>query len=321
MKLVVTHETALHYLRLQRDGVRRRSLAPGELYSPRNDKGTPRRFFDVTELPDEMPLHIAVPERGQRAHNTPNLVCHALDLDRLPARSFVPVAPEVLAASPELVFVQMAGKLPLVPLVELGFELCGGYARTADDRGFADAKPLTSTKRLGEYVAGCEGMYGAGKARRAVVYVADGAASPMEAAVAMLLTLPSHLGGYGFDKPQLNGEVAVPSRLRRDMGVDALHCDLLWPECGVALEYDSDRYHTGAERIFRDAERRNNLKKLGVEVVAATRRQVLDMYRFEKVAGLLARAMGRRLRIRSSKFERARSALYAQLFARNRLVP
>jgi hypothetical protein len=46
--------------------------------------------------------------------------------------------------------------------------------------------------------------------------------------------------------------------------------DLSYPEARVALEYDSDRWHTGVARRHADAERRNRLHALGWAVIEVT---------------------------------------------------
>lgn len=40
-------------------------------------------------------------------------------------------------------------------------------------------------------------------------------------------------------------------------------CDLLWPTASLCVEYDSDMFHTGSQKIARDARRRNALASLG----------------------------------------------------------
>lgn len=265
------------------------------------------------------PLHLAT-ARGNQQGRAAGIAFHAVDPARLPARSFVPVGVGIASASPELCFVQLAAEAPFGSLVALGFELCGGYSLApGTERGFVDRAPLTSVEALAAYCEAAEGLRGVKNARRALPYIADGSASPMETALAALLSLPACRGGYGFALPQMNGEIEVPRTMRRAAGADVLRCDLLWPGARVALEYDSDRYHTGARRIARDSTRRGLLKQLDVEVVTVTRRQVVDLYAFEEqVVGLLARLLGRRVRIRCEDFEARRRMLRQELFLQER---
>ena len=97
----------------------------------------------------------------------------------LPGSSILRASDDVLVSSPELCFFQMASQLPLVKLIELGYELCGSYSlinsdgvgpgqaagqaagqtagqaasqaatgQAATGQGFLQRPPLTSAKRL-----------------------------------------------------------------------------------------------------------------------------------------------------------------------------
>ena len=337
MDLFITHSTALHYLRTQSEGVRRRT-APFAGAEPESAETADRadrvsrasraaradrrlKLYDFSEVPDETPLHLAVASKPQRLRRA-GIECHLLEANRLPPQSFVPVSPGVYSASPELCFINLAGELPFLALIELGFELCGSYSiDRSTDRGFADRQPLTSAARLAEYARDASGLHGSATARRAARYVIDGAASPKESQLAMLLTLPTRLGGYGFEKPQLNGAVDVPPSLQREFKAKHLYCDLYWPDHDVAVEYDSDQYHTGPERNTHDSERQTKLKRLGVEPISVTKDQLYDANRFETVVKLVAQYTGRRLRIRSSTFPQRRWELRRALFGRDRVEP
>jgi hypothetical protein len=89
----------------------------------------------------------------------------------------------------------MAGKLPLVELTLLGFELCGNYRMLPDDtrseaasdgsqrppeQDFRKAKPFTSVAKLGTYVARMPGVKGHKRAVQALRHITDNSASPME---------------------------------------------------------------------------------------------------------------------------------------------
>ncbi|MCL1895345.1 MAG: hypothetical protein FWG03_02225 [Clostridiales bacterium] len=120
----------------------------------------------------------------------------------------------LMVSSPEFCFLQMAGQLTLAKLIELGYELCGVYSMpNADDknvpeRGFYNRQPLTSIKKLKAFLDSMPGVKGRKKAMRALRYLRDGSASPMETKLAILLTLPYMLGGYGFSLPEMNKRIA-----------------------------------------------------------------------------------------------------------------
>lgn len=92
-----------------------------------------------------------------------------------------------------------------------------------------------------------------------------------------------------------------------------LRCDLLWRSSGVAVEYDSDSYHANAERIERDALRRDLLEHMGIHVLTVTRRRFSSLTMLEEFAYELRRALGVRFRTLTPKQEHARHALHAAL--------
>ena len=139
-----------------------------------------------------------------------------------PSGSFVrvdvPGIDGVYAASPELVFRQIAAKHSLLEAVYVGYALCSSYRVDGQvDGGIAiregDDAPLTTVSRIGAYLRKTEGSYGCAKARRALSYVREGSASPTESALAMGLSLPAWLGGFGagdvvLQRSAENGDLA-----------------------------------------------------------------------------------------------------------------
>ncbi|OUO86539.1 hypothetical protein B5F40_14980 [Gordonibacter sp. An230] len=215
----------------------------------------------------------------------------------MPARSFVRVEKGLYVESPSACFVHEAGGMALPKLVELGFELCGSYALDrGSERGFRDREPLASVDALRKRIEASKGEHGVKRAAVAVRYLADGSASPMESITVALLCLPRRYGGYGLPLPQMNRWIDAEGRLGRASKGGRFSYDLCWPEQGLAVEYDSDRYHTGSARIAGDSRRRTALALGGLSVVTVTRIQLFDARQFDEVARLLAKRMGRSLR-------------------------
>ncbi|OUO90056.1 hypothetical protein B5F40_08535 [Gordonibacter sp. An230] len=188
----------------------------------------------------------------------------------------------------------LASQLSLAELIGVGCELCGFYAPSDEDEGFTVREPLTTPVRLGRAVRAARGMHGVKLARRALSYVMPRSRSPMETAQALLLCLPRSLGGQGFAHARLNERVPLAKAARSQLGRDHVECDLYWPRMRVAVEYDSDRYHTGPERIARDARRRNALAEGGVTVFTMTRDQLFDPAAFRRCARMIATCLKRR---------------------------
>lgn len=236
--------------------------------------------------------------------------------DNEPQGSYLVVSDNVIVASPEAAFLQMSEKLPFVDLVKLGYQLCSGFALTDTDidmRGFCSCEPITTSNSIASYVMRSEARRGIKKCRRALSYILDNTASPREVAAAMLLTLPTSEGGFGFALPEPNGMIPLSSKAQRDLGRRYLRADLLWRSKKTVIEYDSDRWHTGEERIGYDSRRRNLLKSLGFEVITVTNNEIKNAQAMARIACALARALGVRLRIRSAEFEMKRRALMDKL--------
>jgi len=86
---------------------------------------------------------------------------------------------------------------------------------------------------------------------RPLLTIADGRSeSPMESEARLVM-----IDG-GLPEPALQYEIVdARGRLRR--------LDFAWPDLKVGAEYDSDRWHTGAEALRRDRERQAALQDLG----------------------------------------------------------
>ena len=160
-----------------------------------------------------LPLHVLIADACVRTE-TEGVVTHTWG-SPFPDTAFAEAGEGFLMSTPEFCFLQMAGCLSLVQLIQLGFELCGTYALVGGAPAVRRAAPLTTKVKLAAFVEQSSGARGCKKAARAVRYVQDGAASPMETMLAMMLCLPYGLGGYGLEKPLINHRVDVPSSSKR----------------------------------------------------------------------------------------------------------
>jgi len=280
----------------------------------------PTKLADVRGLYIEnpfglsMPLHILVGDRNARK-GASVLTYHVGDR-QFPGGSFIQVAPDVVMSSPELCFVQMSKELSLIQLVMLGYELCGSYRMDSESwsgQGFRGDKPLTTVAKLDSYVARLEGLKGIKNARRALRFIADGSASPMETALTMLLTLPYKLGGYSFPLPLLNCPVHVPVNTKRIKAKSKFYCDIYWPDEQVDVEYDSDYYHAKDEKIAKDAIRRNALSSVGVTVVTVSRKQINNAAELRNVAVVLSKLLDKQLKCPMPEFTARHTALRSQI--------
>jgi hypothetical protein len=90
--------------------------------------------------------------------------------------------------------------------------------------------------------------------------------------------------GWEVRTSQLLERAGIPRPVRqhevRVAGKVVAKPDLSYPQARIALEYDSDRWHTGTAQRHADADRRNRLRALGwtvIEVTPATLRHPDDL--------------------------------------------
>ncbi|MGI6106112.1 MAG: hypothetical protein ACOYD7_08030 [Raoultibacter sp.] len=221
---------------------------------------------DSSAIPGEVnqPFHCLVAEKELRRFNK-DVVCHVWT-SPLPKGSVYNIGRGVYACSPELCFVQMARNMSLLQLIKLGYELCGLY--TVSEEGLFQAQPLTTVDKLKSFISKAGGVRGTKKASKALQYVRDNSASPMETCLAMLLSLPYRLGGYGFEKLILNHPIQTTELTCGVLLPKTYICDLFWPDAGLAIEYDSDQYHTKSDQIAHDSIKRTDLGVVGIKVIS-----------------------------------------------------
>ena len=181
------------------------------------------------------------------------------------------------------------------------------------DKVLYNQPQFTNVKALKAFAARMKGVNGYKKISRALRFIADGSASPMETILFILLTLPYKLGGFGLPAPVLNRRIDIENPAKRGTRKTQYKCDLFWPKAHVAVEYDSDFYHTGADRIARDSKKRLDLEAHGVTVIPMTSRQIRNPDELEKLARLIARRLRKRLQYKNPQFKKAQRELRSLL--------
>lgn len=310
MKIILSHITALLFWRAYRGKkpVRMTGAEQRAFLRKHAKEGAPGRneceLLRALGLPGvEEPFHLMVSDMA-KFHNNEKIVFHLLP-DDLPAGSLVLIASDVAVCSPELAFVQYAGIFGDVEQTTMfGFELCGTYRFNTSIRKFSyDVNhPVLSVKRTEEFLGSLSKIKGLPTARKAVEFLLEDSASPMETTAVLLLCLPHRVGGYGLMYPLLNYEIVRtngPDEFERN----SYRCDLCWPEQKVCVEYDSDYSHSDVEQMARDSAKRAALNAMGYTVIEVTRPQIMNEDSFDEVAQALFAALGYRPRIRISDFE------------------
>lgn len=317
MALVLGHISALEYWLAPAGEKPAARMAPPSFALPR----TAVNLRDVSEPCTLMPSVLSAPVHAMTSaavkNEHPALLVHHSLRSAIPVRSFFRLAKGIYVCSPEMAFVQVAARIPLRELIRLGFELCGSYSLSEHaPGGFFNRKPLMTTRSLRAFIEGAPGMHGSKNAARALRYILPDSASPAETRLAMALSLPCNLGGFGLPQPTMNRRIALSKAERTIAGKSHLRCDLYWEGKGVGVEYDSDLEHTGSERIAADAARRNTLAFASTTLITITRLQYNNPARFAAMAKELAKLLGAQIRPRCRDFpakqRELRDLLYRQ---------
>ena len=207
----------------------------------------------------------------------------------------------------------------LVAAVTVACEFAGTYrlGRMGEEATYR-LRPITNIDSLRRVIAQTGEPQGTQRALRACELALEGAASPLETSLALMLTLPVDYGGFGLEKPLLNCPVDV-SRSRGGVSDrDVVTPDFLWVAARVALEYDSAAYHdrAGKGRREEDAVRANILAALGYRVLRATPGVIRSLAGVSLLARQLACALGCELAVPTPVQDLRRRKLYAQLMPR-----
>ena len=302
MMLILSHRSAFLFWRSFRGNRRRLPQVPhpgGMAQSVRLTTGLRAELaaFEIVLTPKH-PVDLLFSEEGARSQ-TAGVRAHAT-LAELPVGAVVQVSEHVAVVCPELCFLQMAHVFSRERLVLAGYELCGTYAQVGPELALQEREALTCVEAIREFAAMVPRMRTT-TALRLLDRVRDGAASPMEAKAAMLLTLPTSWGGYGLPAPQLNPELPTTPDARRLYAHATVRPDLYWADARFDLEYDGRDAHD-ADDHAKDVARWGALAVMEVDVLMLTAAQLYDAAAFHRLAQVVAGKLGRRLRIRRADF-------------------
>ena len=244
--------------------------------------------------------------------NRKGLYCRVV-MSSLPCDSFAFTDTGLPVVSPEYCFLRLASALSLPELAKVGSLLCAAFS--FDEAGclMERCDPIVSTNTLHRYIKAAGSMKGVVRARRALQFVAAGAASPPEIDAALLLCLPPMHGGYGCPMPELNGHVRLNPVIARSLGYADCYGDLLWRDAKCIVEYTSEQHHTGYRKQARDEIRRAALEAMGYRVFLLTKPQLHNQVAFEGFARAVLCAIGKRMPRRSLEHQSAQYELRKSL--------
>lgn len=218
-------------------------------------------------------------------------------LDGMLLRVDAPPGPDgpVYVVAPPLYMLLRARFLDLATLVAVGCVLCGSYGRRPDlKQKLVDRPPLATPHTLRSFAASIPShVKGRSLLRKATSLTTACSRSPMETALAVMLSLPVREGGYGFPLPELNPPLDLGEDGRRVMGGQRrIYADLFWREAGLGVEYDSAEYHSDEAKKRADERRVLAADVAGVEIVSWVPEVVNDEVAFSLACERLAHRLG-----------------------------
>ena len=236
-----------------------------------------------------------------------------------PREAFYPLNNGVYISSPCFTFLQMARQLSFHQLIAYGDEICGLYGFDKDSsRGMiARKEPRVTTEKLHRFLDAAYGQPGWKKAMKALPYIIERSASPMETLDAMLLSLPCRYGGYSIAVPTMNAEVPLSPEARTLSWLSKCYADISWPPHKIDLEYQGHADHLSPSDFEADRRRINALRIMGYEVIELTHGQIADWRSFEILAIHVAQVLGQRMRKRDLGSTKERKQLRVDVLAWN----
>lgn len=246
-----------------------------------------------------------------------------------PSGSFWHVRGGLYLCSPEFLAVLIVERMGIYQLVEHLYELCGTYSVDPTSGKLFQHEPLASVSSIRSFIELMPGERGVGQVRRALTYVRDGAASPRETLLAMMLALPTRMGGFGLPAIRLNYRIEPPEN--GETSFEALRGDVVLPPDkarglrGVAMEYESDEWHdearnggeapAGGSRLANDSMRRRAYVASGYFAITVTNREIQDFGELCGVVAQVRRKRGMRRERQGDDVMSRRRALHAWLLA------
>lgn len=313
-----------------------RAARGGLIGLPRQDEAQPDlalcharvrevRQVDLVRAMGEVPLDVIVGSRARSHNGTLRSIYLA---GKMPPGSFRHVGEGLYVCTPELCFALLGRGGQVLRLAELGLELCGAYSLAPDQSGrFCSCPALTKKKRLASYLDLLGHRHGLVTARKALDLVTDGPASPRETSLYLMFVTPVRMGGYGFQRPELNAKVGIRHQATGSPLVKACMVDQLFRDDkgkkilvvdGIKRRPPAGaRQAEGAGRTDGATTREQHWEALardGLDVVVMDRSDTMSMGGLEAKALRIGRLLGRPMHVTRGLARQRRLELFGLLF-------
>lgn len=227
---------------------------------------------------------------------------------------FCEVGSSLFVPSPEATIISLGKYLDFHRLVYIAGTLCGSFRLDADSpTGLGKRRPLASPQSIAECLEAFPNIEGSMHMRKALPYVHDGAESPPEVFLRMVLGLPYCYGGSAVPDLHANWTLTSFGDKRGVPKEDDIRPDLVAMREGkmASVEYDSDATHLNRRQAARDEARRLAFEGIGGKVVSIRPDHLSNSSYMEKVAREVKKFLGVRIRVPSPKYAERRCELFA----------
>lgn len=301
MKVILSHQSAMDYW-LSHEGTKRTLALFSEDVSANLAAIREALIWsDFSDKEVDKNLHVLVLSDSKRRNK--KITCHVINYS-LPHESFCAISAQLAVVCPELNLVQMASELSFVELVEYGCQLCAQYYIDLNSGNLIARKPLCTSKSIMRYLSKMQPESKAvATIKRALHYIVENAASPMEHKAAIIFSLPHKWGGFGLPTPCLNQKIELSDKSQTFCKKNYCYADLCWTESKLIVEYDSALWHNSLDRYVNDAARRDALRFEGWYVYELVPDVLYNPTKMEHLAKQLSNKLGLRFRNRSECFQ------------------
>ncbi len=174
--------------------------------------------------------------------------------------------------------------------------------------------PITTHERFELEIARMKYLGGLKRARRLAPFIVEGAGSPLETNMVMIICLPPELGGEGWRIPYLNRRIALSPSAQLLSGSSFCVGDQVWPDSKLVLEENGKEYHADRDGFAEHSGRRAALESMGYIVQEITYAQMSHYEQLEAILLSIATQFGFSLQPRTPAFIRKRKGLLSLLF-------
>lgn len=180
--------------------------------------------------------------------------------------------------------------------------------------------PIIRVEQLVEELSDLTAYKGNRAARLAVRFALDGAGSPLETKLALLLYLPARYGGECWRRPLLNKRIIFDQRARELSGTSSCIGDQVWENPRAVIEVNGLEYHADRDGFRIHSGRTAALQSMGYSVLEIDYQQMSDLTRFDTVIETFSRILGFPLQKRTARFLAKRDVLHQALFSKRNML-